>query len=355
MAAEGPIASFPMDKVAAEEEIALLVRKPGFDELTPSDILRHMNNRFNINFDSFKMQIKRMVMEEIKKRNEENGSSDSSSEDENDSDSDSSDDEKRSKPEEKIATVDTVEEETKNNVKVNEVPKSNADTSDSDDGIVDDEPKKKRGRKSAAQLVGDMISNVKSSRRAAASNAIKQIRNTSAGGRFQSSKNKKPKDPNEDNSGRFGRMTKLCYISPELQQVTGDQYMKRCDVVKSLWDYIKENDLKDPKAKQFVLCNDVLESIFKKKRVKGFGMVKYLTRHIIGPSDMPADIRAESEREMEKRKAAWLARKRQREEAEMADDAAGDGPSTKKSKEEVEDDDDDDNDDNEEGQSSDSD
>ena len=68
MATEEPITSFPMDKEvfrlcrnfivilfqAAEEEIALLVRKPGFDDLTVADIIRHMNVRVQILFGKTK-------------------------------------------------------------------------------------------------------------------------------------------------------------------------------------------------------------------------------------------------------------------------------------------------------------
>ena len=37
---------------------------------------------------------------------------------------------------------------------------------------------------------------------------------------------------------------------------------------------------KDPKNKQFVLCDDKLNALFGKKKFKAFGMMKDLKRHI---------------------------------------------------------------------------
>ena len=43
-------------------------------------------------------------------------------------------------------------------------------------------------------------------------------------------KKKDKNTPKEDNSGKFGRMTKLCLLSEELQSIMGARFMKRCDV-----------------------------------------------------------------------------------------------------------------------------
>ncbi|EGT39868.1 hypothetical protein CAEBREN_00740 [Caenorhabditis brenneri] len=329
MAAVEPSASFPMDKKAAEEEIAQMVRKPGFTSLTIVDIIRHMNNRFNLDFAAYKKQLKQMVMTELSKADDDGANESSSS-------SDSEDDEPPQR-----APKKEVKEEVR---RVKEEPAANADDSDSDSGVEDATPTK--GKKKAAKVQNDMLSNIKSSgRRAAASNAMKQIRNTSEGGRFAGRK-KKEKDPNADNSGKFGPMTKLCYISPELQQVTKDQWMKRCDVVKVLWEYINENDLKDPKNKQFIICDDILQSIFKRKKVKAFGMVKFLTGHIIGLNDMRDDMRAEAEEEMDKRREEWKERQKLRAQEEREGSSKSEEPeepaAKKMKKEEVSDDDEED-------------
>lgn len=254
-----------------------------------------LQDRFNLNFEAHKAQLKKMVFEQIKKRSDDNSSDSSDDDNSNELDKEKKKEAPKKKSSEKDPKIEPKQE-------VKEEPED----SDSDDGIDDSERNLPKKKKKTAAPIRDMVSNVKSSRRAAASNAIKQIRYTSEGGNRYASRKKKEKDPNEDNSGRFGPMTKLCYISPELQTITGDQFMKRCDVVKKMWDYIKEKNLKDPKSGQFFLCDEVLEPIFKRKRVKAFGMTKFLTRHIIGPNDMSPDVRAESEREMSIRREAWL-------------------------------------------------
>lgn len=331
--AEATMSSFPLEKEIAEEELAHLVRKPGFDGLTVGDIVRHMNNRFNVNFDAYRKELREMVMKEITKRNKEQGneesgsssSSDSGSESDNDSD-DEETEKKESKKEEK--------EKPKEAKKPKQVKKVKEEASDSDSGVEDTAVvvKRKNTKKASSNVESDMASNIKSSRRAAASKAINQITKTSESrGRHLK---KKVKDPNADNSGKFGPMTKLCYISPELQQVTKDQWMKRCDVVKVLWDYIKENNLKDPKNGQFIICDTVFESIFKKNRVKAFGMAKFLTKHIIGTSDMNPEMRQEAEDEMIKRRAEWLERKALKDEEarEGSSNSEAEPPAAKKPK-----------------------
>uniref|UniRef100_A0A1I7U549 MFAP1 domain-containing protein n=1 Tax=Caenorhabditis tropicalis TaxID=1561998 RepID=A0A1I7U549_9PELO len=84
-------------------------------------------------------------------------------------------------------------------------------------------------------------------------------------------------------------------------------------------------------------------------------MTKFLTRHIIGTSDMAPDMREEAEQEMDKRRREWKERQRLREaESRLADDS--EEPVAKKAKKEESDDDDDEKDvKNEEESSSDSD
>ena len=47
-----------------------------------------------------------------------------------------------------------------------------------------------------------------------------------------------------------------------------------------MWAYIKENNLQDPKNKQFVKCDDKLSKVFPTKKFRGFGMTKFLKEHM---------------------------------------------------------------------------
>lgn len=69
-------------------------------------------------------------------------------------------------------------------------------------------------------------------------------------------------------------------LSEELADVVGGDFMPRHEVVKKMWAYIKENNLQDPKNKQFVKCDDKLSKVFPTKKFRGFGMTKFLKEHM---------------------------------------------------------------------------
>ena len=74
--------------------------------------------------------------------------------------------------------------------------------------------------------------------------------------------------------------TKDLQLSTELAAVVGTSKAPRHEVVKQLWAYIKENNLQDPKNKQFAICDDKLMKVIGEKKFKCFGMAKYLKDHM---------------------------------------------------------------------------
>ncbi|KAK5644418.1 hypothetical protein RI129_005718 [Pyrocoelia pectoralis] len=75
--------------------------------------------------------------------------------------------------------------------------------------------------------------------------------------------------------------TKSMTLSPELAALVGQSTMARHEVVKKIWEIIKERDLYDPKNKQFAICDDALFKVIGTKRFRTFGMMKYLKSHFI--------------------------------------------------------------------------
>ena len=70
-------------------------------------------------------------------------------------------------------------------------------------------------------------------------------------------------------------------ISDELAAVVGKGPMPRSEVVKGLWDYIKKNDLQDPKNKRNINADDKLTKVFDgKKTVSMFEMTKLVSKHL---------------------------------------------------------------------------
>jgi chromatin remodeling complex protein RSC6 len=68
--------------------------------------------------------------------------------------------------------------------------------------------------------------------------------------------------------------------SNELAAVVGKYPLKRTEVVKKMWDYIKAKDLQNPENRREILADDNLEKVFGKKKVTMFEMNKHINRHL---------------------------------------------------------------------------
>ena len=86
-----------------------------------------------------------------------------------------------------------------------------------------------------------------------------------------------PKKKRKSGGGGF---SKSLTLSDDLAAVVGTKEAPRHEVVKQMWAYIKENNLQDPKNKQFAICDEKLLKIIGTKKFKCFGMVKYLKNHM---------------------------------------------------------------------------
>ncbi|XP_076909372.1 uncharacterized protein LOC143566603 isoform X1 [Bidens hawaiensis] len=62
---------------------------------------------------------------------------------------------------------------------------------------------------------------------------------------------------------------------------TGEDALARSDVVKRIWDYIKQNNLQDPSDKRRILCDDKLKELFDVDTFTGFTVSKLLSPHFI--------------------------------------------------------------------------
>jgi upstream activation factor subunit UAF30 len=70
-------------------------------------------------------------------------------------------------------------------------------------------------------------------------------------------------------------------LSPELEAVIGKGPMSRGEVVKKLWEYIKERNLQNPENKRNILADDKLKVVFGGKgEVTMFEMTKLVSAHL---------------------------------------------------------------------------
>lgn len=74
---------------------------------------------------------------------------------------------------------------------------------------------------------------------------------------------------------RFGHI-----LSDEMSAFLGMKTCARTEVVKKLWEYIKANNLQDPKDRRRILLDDKMKTIFPGSSVNMFSMQKYLSRHV---------------------------------------------------------------------------
>jgi chromatin remodeling complex protein RSC6 len=69
--------------------------------------------------------------------------------------------------------------------------------------------------------------------------------------------------------------------SAELAAVVGSGKLARSEVVKKVWEYIKANNLQDPKNKRDILADAKLKPVFGgKEKVSMFEMNKHISGHL---------------------------------------------------------------------------
>ncbi|PXF48740.1 Upstream activation factor subunit spp27 [Gracilariopsis chorda] len=94
---------------------------------------------------------------------------------------------------------------------------------------------------------------------------------------------KRPKQDksNPDRPRRPSAFSKPMQLSDALTAVCGESQLSRTDVVKKIWEYIRENQLKDPDDGKKILCDEKLMAIFKgSKTVSNMGIAKFLSAHM---------------------------------------------------------------------------
>lgn len=77
-----------------------------------------------------------------------------------------------------------------------------------------------------------------------------------------------------------GGFQKPFNLSAPLAELVGAPQMSRPQVVKHLWQHIKGNDLQDPSNKRTIICDDMMQAVFKQSRVDMFQMNKLLGDHL---------------------------------------------------------------------------
>ena len=68
--------------------------------------------------------------------------------------------------------------------------------------------------------------------------------------------------------------------SKELSAVVGHEPLPRTEVVKKVWEYIKQHDLQNEKNKREIVADEKLKAVFGRDKVTMFEMNKFLAAHL---------------------------------------------------------------------------
>ncbi|GJP55821.1 hypothetical protein CLOM_g14849 [Closterium sp. NIES-68] len=88
------------------------------------------------------------------------------------------------------------------------------------------------------------------------------------------------KDGKEPKKRTGGGLMKVCGLSDELAALLGAREMPRTDVVKGIWNYIREHNLQDPANKRIIRCDGPLGHLLGTEVTDMFQLNKLLTCHI---------------------------------------------------------------------------
>lgn len=83
--------------------------------------------------------------------------------------------------------------------------------------------------------------------------------------------------------GGFSKLTKL---SPALSELLGVKEESRAQVVKKIWEYIREHNLQDPKDKRKIKADEKMRKVFPATMTM-FSMNKHLNKHFYADDGMP--------------------------------------------------------------------
>jgi len=89
-------------------------------------------------------------------------------------------------------------------------------------------------------------------------------------------KAKKAKTPRKPNAAFMKALTP----SATLAEIVGNKPLPRTQVVSKIWDYIKKNNLQNPKNKRNILADDKLAKLFGKKEVTMFELAGIVGKHL---------------------------------------------------------------------------
>ncbi|XP_019615549.1 PREDICTED: upstream activation factor subunit spp27-like [Branchiostoma belcheri] len=248
------------------ESIAEILKHGDLTTLTSKSVRKMLENKFGVELTERKKEIDNMLMAMIEAKQEENGQHSSS---------DSSDDSFAPEPPKKKAKTSAKPPPKKKMPSKKPAPKTKGSNS---------------SRKTADNS-SDEDSDAANDEELARKLHAEENRTSMRAVKKAPKRKRKKKDSDDDSDDDFVEKPKRknsmysreMVLSPDLAAVVGGEKMPRSEVVKRMWAVIKERKLQDPSDKQYIICDEQLMKVFGERRLKPFGMMKYLKNHIMDP------------------------------------------------------------------------
>lgn len=127
--------------------------------------------------------------------------------------------------------------------------------------------------------------------------SLKRTRNTEK--KAKSVKKKKKSSQKESKRATSGMAARNVILSEKLADLVGASEMPRTQVVKVLWQYIKEHNLQNPEDRREIICDDKMAKVFGTS-VTMFSMNKVLVKHIFNPDDVVGGNKDDKKSEVKK-------------------------------------------------------
>jgi chromatin remodeling complex protein RSC6 len=85
------------------------------------------------------------------------------------------------------------------------------------------------------------------------------------------------KSAGKSNAGLMKPLT----VSADLAEVIGNEPIPRTQIIKKIWDYIKQNDLQDKENRRMINADEKLKVVFAgKEQISMFELAKVVNNHV---------------------------------------------------------------------------
>jgi len=253
-----------------KKEIQTILESADLDNTSAKKVRLQLEEKLDCDLTDRKKEVDALVMEVIDEQTQDDD------EEDEEEDNEDSEEEEEEKPRKKAPVRKRAASESASG------SDSDDDGPPSDGGGSDYEPdepvKIPKGRKKAA---GKKKKNFGSDDESSGeewgkkkSTGSKKKKSRAADSDDSDSDYEKPKKKKRKSGGKTGYLMPV-KLSSDLADIVGAEELPRGEVVKKMWEYIKENKLQDPKNKSFVKCDEKLSKIIPTKKFRGFGMTKF--------------------------------------------------------------------------------